>query len=132
MFVMYCTDICYRICYILWLMISISFIRCRTEEIVIINQIVKVCNRFLCTYFMEYFVYFDYYFFRSASPPCKKNNAMYHANVPSTLVLHIQWNIVIALSTLLIYFMECYIASNLQLKRFLCQDFCNLMYIIMF
>ena len=58
---------------------------------------------------MEYFVYFDYYFFRSASPPCKKNNATYHANVPSTLVLHIQWNIVIALSTLLIYFMECFV-----------------------
>ena len=68
-------------------MIISSFIRCRTEEIVIINQIVKVCNRFLCTYFMEYFVYFDYYFFRSASPPCKKITQRVHANVLSTLVL---------------------------------------------
>ena len=70
-------------------MIISSFIRCRTEEIVIINQIVKVCNRFFCTYFMEYFIYFDYYFFRSASPPCKKSNATCDANVLSTLVLHI-------------------------------------------
>ena len=66
-------------------MIISSFIRCITEEIVIINQIVKVCNRFLCTYFMEY-VYFDYYFFRSASPgpPCKKITQRVHANVLST------------------------------------------------
>ena len=48
------------------------------------------------TYFRECFVYFDYYFFRSASPPCTKNNATCYTKVlwSAIFFLFCEWHII--------------------------------------